>query len=216
MKKKYIFIIITILLLIGVFALVVYSTKNKNIEVINSQENNIIFSSENITIINESVEEQDNNNVTNNLIENNVENTITENESNNITETNEKKQSNTSETETSETKKKAKQKIKTQKQNNNKVKATKINKNQSKTKKVTKKKTNKTNNKQTKTKKQDKIYCSEGGKTHLAGDGANEHGYYNTWDEAFSAFEKYAKGKDATNYAIRVCPGCGKYYFWVI
>ena len=47
---------------------------------------------------------------------------------------------------------------------------------------------------QTTPKQEEKIYCVDGGKTHIAGDGANEHGYYKTWDEAFSAYEKYTEG----------------------
>ena len=36
-------------------------------------------------------------------------------------------------------------------------------------------------------------WCFEGGSNHIAGDGANEHGYYNTWEEAFNAYEEYTK-----------------------
>lgn len=30
-------------------------------------------------------------------------------------------------------------------------------------------------------KQEEKIYCVDGGKTHMLGDGENEHGYYKTW-----------------------------------
>ncbi len=52
-------------------------------------------------------------------------------------------------------------------------------------------------------------------KTHIYGDGANEHGYYKTWDEAFKAYEDYTKGWDSTQFKVDQC-ACGLYYFWVI
>ena len=62
-------------------------------------------------------------------------------------------------------------------------------------------------------KQEEKIYCVDGGKIHIAGDGANEHGYYKTWDEAFNAFEEYTKDWDTCHYKINQC-FCGLYYFW--
>lgn len=67
----------------------------------------------------------------------------------------------------------------------------------------------------TKPKQEEKIYCVDGGKTHIYGDGANEHGYYKTWDEAFKAYEDYTKGWDETQFKVDQC-ACGLYYFWVI
>ena len=64
-------------------------------------------------------------------------------------------------------------------------------------------------------KHEEKIYCIDGGKTHIYGDGANEHGYYKTWDEAFKAYEDYTKGWDSTQFKVDQC-ACGLYYFWVI
>lgn len=64
-------------------------------------------------------------------------------------------------------------------------------------------------------KHEEKIYCVDGGKTHIYGDGANEHGYYKTWDEAFKAYEDYTKGWDSTQFKVDQC-ACGLYYFWVI
>lgn len=58
-------------------------------------------------------------------------------------------------------------------------------------------------------------YCVEGGSHHLAGDGANEYGYYNSWDAAFSAYESYTAGWESTQFKVDQCP-CGKYYFWAI
>lgn len=58
-------------------------------------------------------------------------------------------------------------------------------------------------------------YCVEGGSHHLAGDGANEHGYYGTWNAAFSAYENYTAGWESTQFKVDQCP-CGKYYFWAI
>ena len=63
-------------------------------------------------------------------------------------------------------------------------------------------------------KQEEKIYCVDGGKTHIAGDGANEHGYYKTWDEAFSAYEKYTEGWESSHFKINQC-FCGLYYFSV-
>lgn len=56
-------------------------------------------------------------------------------------------------------------------------------------------------------------WCVEGGSHHLAGDGANEHGYYNSWDSAYQAFKEYTKNWDSCQYKVDVC-ACGKYYFW--
>ena len=58
-------------------------------------------------------------------------------------------------------------------------------------------------------------WCVAGGSHHVAGDGANEHGYYSSWNEANQAFENYTKGWNSVQYKIDTC-SCGKYYFWVI
>ena len=58
-------------------------------------------------------------------------------------------------------------------------------------------------------------WCAEGGTHHVAGDGANEHGYYSSWNEAQNAFENYTKGWPSVQYKISQCL-CGKYYFWAI
>lgn len=71
-----------------------------------------------------------------------------------------------------------------------------------------------TNNNQTQQAKTP-YYCVEGGSHHLAGDGANEHGYYNSWDSAFSAYESYTAGWESTQFKVDQCP-CGLYYFWAI
>lgn len=68
---------------------------------------------------------------------------------------------------------------------------------------------------ESKPKQEEKIYCVDGGKTHIYGDGANEHGYYKTWNEAFKAYENYTKGWESTQFKIDQC-ACGLYYFWVI
>lgn len=58
-------------------------------------------------------------------------------------------------------------------------------------------------------------WCVSGGTNHVAGDGENEHGYYASWDLAYSAFEEYVKGLDnAFHYKVSQC-ACGLYYFWV-
>lgn len=58
-------------------------------------------------------------------------------------------------------------------------------------------------------------WCVDGGNHHIAGDGANEHGYYKTWDSANEAFIQYTKDWDSCHYKIDVC-ACGLYYFWAI
>lgn len=58
-------------------------------------------------------------------------------------------------------------------------------------------------------------WCVAGGTHHIAGDGANEHGYYSSWNEANQAFENYTKGWNSVQYKIDTC-SCGKYYFWAI
>ena len=58
-------------------------------------------------------------------------------------------------------------------------------------------------------------WCAEGGTHHVAGDGANEHGYYSSWNEVQIAFEYYTKGWPSVQYKISQCL-CGKYYFWAI
>lgn len=68
--------------------------------------------------------------------------------------------------------------------------------------------------KQTTPKQEEKIYCVDGGKTHIAGDDVNEHGYYKTWDEAFNAYEKYTEGWKSSHFKINQC-FCGLYYFSV-
>lgn len=58
-------------------------------------------------------------------------------------------------------------------------------------------------------------WCVAGGTHHIAGDGANEHGYYSSWNEANQAFENYTKGWASVQYKIDHC-SCGKFYFWAI
>ena len=58
-------------------------------------------------------------------------------------------------------------------------------------------------------------WCIEGGKNHIAGNGTNEHGYYNSWDAAHKAFEEYTKDWASVQYEISAC-ACGKFYFWAI
>lgn len=58
-------------------------------------------------------------------------------------------------------------------------------------------------------------WCVAGGNHHIAGDGANEYGYYASWDEANQAFENYTSGWSSVEYKISQCP-CGLFYFWAI
>lgn len=58
-------------------------------------------------------------------------------------------------------------------------------------------------------------WCVGGGTHHIAGNGANEHGYYSSWNEANQAFENYTKGWNSVQYKIDNC-SCGLYYFWAI
>lgn len=63
-------------------------------------------------------------------------------------------------------------------------------------------------------KKSEPIYCYEGGKKHLGGDGPYEHGYYNTWQQAWDALTVYMKDMSSGNYYIEQCMGCDKYYYY--
>lgn len=58
-------------------------------------------------------------------------------------------------------------------------------------------------------------WCVEGGKNHIAGNGVNEHGYYDSWDDAYSAFENYTKDWTSVQFKISQCL-CNKFYFWAI
>lgn len=58
-------------------------------------------------------------------------------------------------------------------------------------------------------------WCVSGGSHHIAGDRANEHGYYSSWDEANQAFLNYTKDWSSVQYKISQC-SCGLYYFWAI
>lgn len=58
-------------------------------------------------------------------------------------------------------------------------------------------------------------WCVGGGSHHVAGDGQNEHGYYNTWDEAYNAFLNYTANWSSSQYKVSCC-SCGLYYFWAI
>ncbi len=58
------------------------------------------------------------------------------------------------------------------------------------------------------------VYCYEGGKKHLGGDGKYEHGYYNTWEQAWNALTVYMKNMTSGNYYIEQCMGCNKYYYY--
>ena len=62
--------------------------------------------------------------------------------------------------------------------------------------------------------KKQPIWCDEGGSKHWQGSGANEHGYYKTWDDAWAAAQAYMKGSMSGNFMVRQCP-CGLYYYWV-
>ena len=58
-------------------------------------------------------------------------------------------------------------------------------------------------------------WCVGGGKHHVAGDGANEHGYYSSWDDAYTAFESYTSSWASVQFKVSRC-SCGLYYFWAI
>lgn len=58
-------------------------------------------------------------------------------------------------------------------------------------------------------------WCVAGGSHHVAGDGENEHGYYNTWDEAYNAFLNHTADWSSSQYKVSCC-SCGLYYFWAI
>lgn len=56
--------------------------------------------------------------------------------------------------------------------------------------------------------------CYEGGSKHVAGSGAYEHGYYNSYKEAWNALTVYMEDMISGNYYIDEC-ACGKFYFYV-
>lgn len=94
----------------------------------------------------------------------------------------------------------------------------------SKESKTEQKNTSKTETQKTETKTETKQeektqikseWCFEGGSKHIAGDEANEHGYYDTWNDAFNAYEEYTKNWLSSHYKVNQC-ACGKYYFWAI
>lgn len=58
-------------------------------------------------------------------------------------------------------------------------------------------------------------WCVEGGSHHVLGDGANEHGYYSSWNEADIACSNYIKDWLGEQHKIDQC-ACGLYYFWAI
>ena len=65
------------------------------------------------------------------------------------------------------------------------------------------------------TKEETAYWCVDGGTHHIAGDGANEYGYYFSWNEAYNAFENYTKGWSSVQFKVNSC-ACGKFYFWAI
>ena len=71
-----------------------------------------------------------------------------------------------------------------------------------------------TNNADSIPKKEEPIWCDEGGKKHWQGTDKNEHGYYKTWDAAWTECKNYMKDMKSGNYAVKECP-CGLFYFWV-
>ena len=57
-------------------------------------------------------------------------------------------------------------------------------------------------------------WCFEGGTKHIAGNGPNEHGYFDTWQQAWDSLSEYMKDFTSGNYYIDQCT-CGKYYYYV-
>lgn len=58
------------------------------------------------------------------------------------------------------------------------------------------------------------VYCHEGGSKHLGGTGPYEHGYYNSYQQAWDALTVYMENMSSGNYYIEQCLGCDKYYFY--
>lgn len=88
-----------------------------------------------------------------------------------------------------------------------------------KKKTTTKKTTSDSTSKKDKTNKteveEDKYWCYEGGNVHYAGDDENEHGYYNSWDDAWEACKKHMNTlENSCNYKVSEC-FCGKFYYWI-
>ena len=181
---------------------------------------------ENIAMQNDFIAE---NNLQENLLENKQE-SVQESTSNNITDVNEENQiksdnsateSNSSTTKSEALKVQDKSEIKEQVKNNSNTSQINVKKETKIEQKQEEPKVQETETKAeektptTPTKSDLSYWCAEGGKHHVAGDGANEHGYYNTWDDAYTAFENYTKGWASVQYKISQC-ACGKFYFWAI
>ena len=169
------------------------------------------------------------NNLQENLLENKQE-SIQESTSNNIADVNEENQiksdnsateSNSRTTKSDALKVQDKSEIKEQVKNNsnasqiNVKKETKIEQKQEEPKVQETETKTEEKTPTTPTKSDLSYWCAEGGKHHVTGDGANEHGYYDTWDDAHTAFENYTKGWAFVQYKISQC-ACGKFYFWAI
>ncbi len=58
------------------------------------------------------------------------------------------------------------------------------------------------------------VYCYEGGSKHLGGTGPYEHGYYNSYQQAWNALTVYMENMNSGNYYIEQCLECDKYYFY--
>lgn len=198
-KKRVIIIIVSILLIISILALVIYTNtmflnikEEKTIDIVNTISEKIIDKSKDIT--ENVVENIKNQNII--LAENTISTQISqENTEQNETQTNSSIVSSNSSSQTSSI---------------NSNKSTTADQSQQNTKQEIP-----TTTKTEPSKQETAYWCVDGGTHHIAGDGANEHGYYSSWDSAYQAFESYTKDWTSCQYKINQC-GCGLYYFWAI
>lgn len=207
-KKKVFIGIVIFMIILVVLAILVYVILNMN-----EQTSADVISNISSNILEESVKELQN---TTNIVEKAIEEdkvvTQLAQEETNQTDTTISNSSNSNSSNNSNT----------QTKTNNSNKSTTSNKSQ-----ATNSTSNNSNKEQTEataqtqpsssepTKQETAYWCVDGGTHHVAGDGANEHGYYSSWDSAYQAFEEYTKDWTSCQYKINQC-ACGKYYFWAI
>lgn len=207
-KKKVFIGIVIFMIILVVLAILVYVILNMN-----EQTSADVISNISSNILEESVKELQN---TTNIVEKAIEEdkvvTQLAQEETNQTDTTISNSSNSNSSNNSNT----------QTKTNNSNKSTTSNKSQ-----ATNSTSNNSNKEQTEataqtqpsssepTKQETAYWCVDGGTHHVAGDGANEHGYYSSWDSAYQAFEEYTKDWTSCQYKINQC-ACGKFYFWAI
>lgn len=222
MRKKKVIIILSVFIAILVLGLCIFYLKTSSKKALDEIE----VSSYNIEFLNDELQNEDTNLIDDDIEKSNeveskniAEDTATQvNTQDEIEDTpNEKSaSSSTSKTSTQTTTTTSKQTTETLVNNKNETTSNKESTSTEQTSTTTQQtqETQQTDSKTT-TKSDLGYWCNEGGTHHIYGDGANEHGYYNSWDEAWSACQDFMKGiENSVHYKVDQC-WCGLYYFWV-